>query len=99
MNIEEKERYIKDYIKTKLINLKEICTSDPGYFISIEKYEKAVNKYTNNEMLSEPLDKIIEMIDLESEQLLESYNKWVLEQKEAFLERLKKDSVENDKMV
>lgn len=98
MNIEEKERYIKDYIKTKLINLKEICTSDPGYFISIEKYEKAVNKYTNNEMLSEPLDKIIEMIDLESEQLLESYNKWVLEQKEAFLERLKKDSVENDKM-
>ena len=93
MNIEEKNKILEKYIFEKFIFLKEKCSHDPGYFINIEKYKKAISLFFDR---SEDISVLIEEVDNLSTKLYLSYMEWEKKQKESFLSRFDNSDIKND---
>ena len=95
MNIEEKNKILEKYIFEKFIFLKEKCSHDPGYFINIEKYKKAVSFFSDR---NEDISVLIEEVDNLSTKLYLSYMEWEKKQKESFLSRFDNSDIKNDNL-
>lgn len=95
MNIEEKNKILEKYIFEKFIFLKEKCSHDPGYFINIEKYKKAISLFSDRR---EDISVLIEEVDNLSTKLYLSYMEWEKKQKESFLSRFDNSDIKNDNL-
>ena len=95
MNIEKKNKILEKYIFEKFIFLKEKCSHDPGYFINIEKYKKAILLFSDR---SEDISVLIEEVDNLSTKLYLSYMEWEKKQKESFLSRFDNSDIKNDNL-
>lgn len=95
MTMEEKNQLITQYIYNSFLELKQLCPNDKGFFVNEEKYRKSLNIFLNRE---EDIDELKKQIDIEKNNLLESYRNWEQEEKERYLSQFENKEMENDKL-
>lgn len=95
MNMEEKNKIVMQYLYETFLELKQLCQKDKGFFITEDKYKKALNMFLNR---SEDITKLKGLIDIEKQNLLDSYLKWEEQERQLYLEQFKKKSEENERL-
>lgn len=95
MNIEEKNKIVMQYLYETFLELKQLCQKDKGFFITEDKYKKALNMFLNR---SEDITTLKGLIDIEKQNLLDSYLKWEEQERQLYLEQFQKKSEENERL-
>ena len=95
MNVEEKNKIVTQYLYNTFLELKKLCPKDKEFFVNEEKFKKSLSMFLNRD---EDIDELKQLIDIEKENLLDSYYKWEQEERERYLNHFEHEIIENDKL-